>query len=66
MTSNYNPRSDSQSFGQWLEQVIEELTEFGHLAELTIKERDWFFNTWDRYDLSPGEAAQSFINETPA
>ena len=65
MTSNYNPLSESQPFGPWLEQVIIELSEFGHLEELTIKERNWLFTTWDKYDLSPAEAAQSFINETP-
>lgn len=66
MTSDYNKSRNAQPFDEWLKQVIEELYEVGYTTALTVDEHEWLEHTWDNYDLSPAEAAQSFINEMPA
>jgi len=64
MISTYNTVINTQTFEHWLIEVRDELAQLGHCQELSAQERYWFYHTWDNYDLSPAEAAQSFINET--
>ncbi|QHV99106.1 MULTISPECIES: hypothetical protein [Spirosoma] len=64
--SEYSKPIESQTFEQWLDDVIDELTQLGYSDPLSPSDRDWLYTVWDNYDLSSAEAALSFINETPA